>query len=613
MEKISRSEAHHAIPSGRVSIDNVKHLASYNWLEKPSPTIVVPGSPNLWLAPEGLRRVKKDSGHIYINQNAARHSDSPLEPLFQALNTTMPSYDVFSADVVTDRNNLRKLFEFAGRDKPAHELEPFTMEVEVLGNTAFVSRVETSNSDTIQPDQFRGFGHEYGKAVTQIQVQGSTGHYRIISYNLGGLNFIIRHELQGFVDDDLISSVPDSLVKQTDQLPRKMDCLSIADRHSFASTPIPLTVQELGRNVPIEQTLAIKTRGLHRDLTINELAPQLWISQTPKLVRAYHEKGTFRPTHPEDISKQIKEWENNSQERLNIFITLIRKILEAVKRIGGRATVKYDIQHDELAISELSTRSLLPEDIRSKWKNPPSGMSNVKPPAESKTTQTNKGIPKITVEVGKIEYLINLKEMPFFKSLMTPEQLMNPDSAVLLRYDDIPFFAEIYCGLTKGPRQIFRSIPPNLDEYRVICRSLDFLSVDLLKGKTLRTVMDDFRSGKSDWDAEERHRISGQKSLARDSAFRLIYLFLSERSNLGLKDRDVAYNAVLFVISHSGIFWLRARKMVREAHEARFPVSEKQRKSLDKWPLEIHGGEGLEEEDDTPASGFFDYDSDWSF
>ncbi|KAH8199452.1 hypothetical protein TruAng_006390 [Truncatella angustata] len=533
MEKIPCLEAHHAIPSGRVSIDNVKHLASYNWLEEPSPTIVVPGSPNLWLAPEGLRGVKKDSGHIYINQNAARHSDSPLEPLFQALNTTMPSYNIFSADVVTDRNNLRKLFEFAGRDKPAHELEPFTMEVEVLGNTA------------------------------------------IISYNLGGLNFIIRHELQGFVDDDLISSVPDSLVKQTDQLPRKMDCLSIADRHSFTSTPIPLTVQELGRNVPIEQTLAIKTRGLHRDLTINELAPQLWISQTPKLVRAYHEKGTFRPTHPEDISKQIKEWENNSQERLNIFITLIRKILEAVKRIGGRATVKYDIQHDELDISELSTLSLLPEDIRSKWKNPPSGMSNVKPPAESK--------------------------------------LMNPDSAVLLRYDDIPFFAEIYCGLTKGPRQIFRSIPPNLDEYRVICRSLDFLSVDLLKGKTLRTVMDDFRSGKSDWDAEERHRISGQKSLARDSAFRLIYLFLSERSNLGLKDRDVAYNAVLFVISHSGIFWLRARKMVREAHEARFPVSEKQRKSLDKWPLEIHGGEGLEEEDDTPASGFFDYDSDWSF
>ncbi|KAJ5693744.1 geranylgeranyl pyrophosphate synthetase [Penicillium majusculum] len=61
-------------------IADVKHLSSYNWIEAPEPTIAVPGSPALWSAPQGSRQIKKDSGFVYIAQNAIRHPNSPLEP-----------------------------------------------------------------------------------------------------------------------------------------------------------------------------------------------------------------------------------------------------------------------------------------------------------------------------------------------------------------------------------------------------------------------------------------------------------------------------------------------------------------------------------------------------
>lgn len=82
--KISRLGLESSVPAEAI-ITDVKHLASYNWIEAPTPTIVVPGSPAQWSPPQGNRCVKKDSGLVYIAQNAARHPDSPLEPLFRSL------------------------------------------------------------------------------------------------------------------------------------------------------------------------------------------------------------------------------------------------------------------------------------------------------------------------------------------------------------------------------------------------------------------------------------------------------------------------------------------------------------------------------------------------
>lgn len=100
--------------SASTSITKVQHLSSYNWIEAPkaTPAIAVPGSPGLWSPPTEPRQLAQDTGRYFIAQNAARLPENPLEPLFRALYVFEPSFDVSLIDIVTDRNNIRKLLGF---------------------------------------------------------------------------------------------------------------------------------------------------------------------------------------------------------------------------------------------------------------------------------------------------------------------------------------------------------------------------------------------------------------------------------------------------------------------------------------------------------------------
>lgn len=355
-------------------ITNVKHLSSYNWIEAPTPTIAVPGSPPLWSAPTAPQQVKKDSGLIYIAQNAARHPESPLEPLFRSLYIANPSFDIRSIDVVTDRNNIRKLLSFVDPGSNRHGLEKFTINIEVTKNTAIFCREEPATHEFLGPRDFRGFGHEFEKVYTTCQISGSTGHHRIISYRFSDLNFIVRYETDGYVETgSRIASSSNSKEQESDILSSMLEPLSLSPTTSPPKNTTPvgskLKIQEKGQVVPLESTLEIKTRISHRPLEIQEVAPQLWLSQTGKLVRAYHHKGTFQRPKVEDVAAQVKRWEEHNQAKLRKLAAVINKILNAVKGYEGNAIVKYDVQGDKLVIWTADRKNMLPEDLYSKWDN----------------------------------------------------------------------------------------------------------------------------------------------------------------------------------------------------------------------------------------------------
>jgi hypothetical protein len=337
--EISRLDLQELNTPSLASITNVKHLSSYNWIEAPTPTIAVPGCPPLWSALRVPKRLKKDSGFIYIAQNAARHPDSPLEPLFRALYIANPSYDIRSIDVVTDRNNIRKLLSFINPGSTTNGLDTFTINIEITKNTAIFCRKEAATHEFIGPQEFRGYGHEFEKANTTNQISGSTGHHRIISYRFGDLNFIVRHETDGYVmlDADTIIPSPNSKEQENDSLSSLLNSLSLSSTNSPPPTPAEsrLTIREEGRVVPLESTLELKTRVSHKPLQLREVVPQLWVSQTPKLVRAYHTKGTFQVPEVEDVAVQVKRWEEGNQNDLRRLAALISKILKVVKGCGG--------------------------------------------------------------------------------------------------------------------------------------------------------------------------------------------------------------------------------------------------------------------------------------
>lgn len=138
-----------------------------------TPTIAIPGCPPLLSPQKGSQKVPKDSGFIYIAQNAARHPESPLEPPFRALYMTHPSFDIGAVDLVTDRNNIRKLLSFINPSLSKNGFEPFTIDFEVTSMMAMLCRAETETVRYVGPAEFAGFGHEFEKAYTRDQVSGS--------------------------------------------------------------------------------------------------------------------------------------------------------------------------------------------------------------------------------------------------------------------------------------------------------------------------------------------------------------------------------------------------------------------------------------------------------
>lgn len=331
LKEISRLSLESFAPAEAI-ITDVKHLASYNWIEARIPTIAVPGSPAQWSAPPGRRQVKKDSGLVYIFQNAARHPDSPLEPLFRSLHIENPSFDTNPIDIVSDRNNIRKLLSFIKPTLSKNGLAAFTIRVDMTAQTAIFSRKETATYEVIGPEEFRGFGHEFEKAYTTSQIKDSTGHHRIISYRLGGLSFLVRHETDGCVRD-LRSSLKGE-ESTGDELADILDSLSITPKTASIDEPSiksNLTIKRKGRITLRESTLEIKTRVSHKPLELTEVAAQLWVSQTPNLVRAHHQRGIFSAPKVEDVTAAIKDWEKTRQDAITKLVVLIDCIIRVTR------------------------------------------------------------------------------------------------------------------------------------------------------------------------------------------------------------------------------------------------------------------------------------------
>lgn len=70
---------------------------------------------------------------------------------------------------------------------------------------------------------------------------------------------------------------------------------------------------------------------------------------------------------------------------------------------------------------------------------------------------------------------------------------------------------------------------------------------------------------------------------ARDAAFKLLYLILTEEFKNENEDSIEVFNAVLFVVSHSATFRWKTRTMVRAACQERFVAILKPIARLDAW------------------------------
>ncbi|PIL34959.1 hypothetical protein GSI_02746 [Ganoderma sinense ZZ0214-1] len=240
-----------AIADKPTKIEDLRCIASYTWDTERKPTLIAPGSPRIWVDRAMPFKVAFDSGIRMFHEDAFyMENESTLIPLFRAVDAMVleeesePSagenaeaIDWAAVDFVTDRNNLRKLLRWVRErgptttievSSPAIETSPasptsdasegkggieagaaaewdprkdFRIDLQLGGaNTVLMERWAARAREVIAPPKGgcrANFEQEHTAAAPGCENGG--GHYRIVQYNIGGLNMVVRFEVDACI------------------------------------------------------------------------------------------------------------------------------------------------------------------------------------------------------------------------------------------------------------------------------------------------------------------------------------------------------------------------------------------------------------------------------
>jgi hypothetical protein len=288
-----------------------------------------------------------------------------------------PSLDRSSINLVACGSTLGNLLRFAGSLERS-----FRFDVDLVGGTVFFMRRENSPDEKI--DDVRGYGHTYPEANTtwDAEVRGSASHQRLIRYELGGINVVVRSEADGYLPDKLPRALSEKKSEPaarggegTDtagsSLHDDMRLLMNTGKSDSTFGRDKLKMEFKGRAIPQECIFDLKTRalGTSRPLDRDELIRRLWVNQTPNFVFAQHERGVFEEPKIEDISDEMRKWEKDNVDRLRRFQAVLTQILDTavdrgeplqvVRRGNGPIKIQAHPVGEEV--------TALPFDLRAEW------------------------------------------------------------------------------------------------------------------------------------------------------------------------------------------------------------------------------------------------------
>ncbi|KAG6900310.1 hypothetical protein C0993_012742 [Termitomyces sp. T159_Od127] len=355
-----------------VKITDVQYAGSYNWVDKTTPTIIVPGSPRQWTNRPPPYQVHADDGETFKDQNGYRCPNSVLLPLMTAVNhvstQNKEQFDWASIDFVTDRNNLRKLLRWINGTA-----NDFRIDVQLAGKTVLLNRWENRYQEQMSG---RTYGFNFEKASTRAApgCEDSTGHHRIIRYNMDGLKLVVRFEVDACLSqapqrqstvsssgddiDDIIGALSSVSLKRA--VPPRTNVTEDSE------TSPNINVIAGGSVVSQSSIIELTTRSVlsASDFKWKEYYPQLFLSQKPHHFMAVHQRGLFKEVVKRKLeSPELQATAQEMKEDLKLLRRLLHQMRELVKKHGERGRLSFVCQNGELKVYERTNRaSCLPDE-----------------------------------------------------------------------------------------------------------------------------------------------------------------------------------------------------------------------------------------------------------
>lgn len=157
-----------------------------------------------------------------------------------------PTVRFDDTDVLTDRNILRKFFDFC----KGIVQDSFRVNLYLVNDTLIIERCMRWPTKCGAHSGGSTFGNSFAKAVTQFPrgYEDSSDHHRVIQYDFGGLKCAVRYEVDASYND------PDLVAKAGERLPELAAHEEEMEPLTAASSSMTLTeTGTIRRSVGTEQ------------------------------------------------------------------------------------------------------------------------------------------------------------------------------------------------------------------------------------------------------------------------------------------------------------------------------------------------------------------------
>lgn len=244
----------------------------------------------------------------------------------------------------------------------------FRLDAEKIGDTVFLVRKENSPTELIK--DVRGYGHTFPAAYTKWDngLESSVSHQRVITYDFGGLQCLVRFGCDGYIKNPSLTSSSAAAVGETD-LPEPVVAASGAPVSGQQ-----LRIENVGAQIDQEYIFEIKTRHVSRKVDMEDMLPKLWITQTPGFLEAnYYEAGVFLDPQIRDVKSDVDRWERENASALSRFHAVLTRIRDVVGGAeNGCVEVSWEgsgpLKITKAVMVDGQVKRALPVDLVEQWR-----------------------------------------------------------------------------------------------------------------------------------------------------------------------------------------------------------------------------------------------------